>query len=159
MLKRPQEPLEKIKIREVSRWLADNIKQVGIDIEGYEHEISNYFIRHVIKNHGNEKKEASRGNISVRDEDFEKIPEIIDCPDYVVLGAKRNNNDRIIYIKHGTDSTALYFEEILTGKSNKSLRGNTLYKAKKTLDKQGIIKNITISGKTDVSNAKIIRKV
>jgi hypothetical protein len=50
----------------------------------------------VIKNHENEKTEASRGNVPIKDEDFEHIPEIIEHPDFVIFGAKRNNEDRII---------------------------------------------------------------
>jgi hypothetical protein len=49
----------------------------------------------------------------------------------------------------------LYFEEILCGKTNKSLRGNTMYKTRKILDKSGIIANIGMNGKTDLSNIKI----
>jgi hypothetical protein len=150
-ISRHQEPLEKIAIGKVDRWTADNAKKVGVNIEGYEHEISNYFIRHVLKNHGNEKTETKRGNLPITGEDFEKIPDIIEHPDYAIFGAKRNNGERIIYIKKAKNGTILYFEEILTGKVNKSLRGNTLYKTKKTLDKDGMIANIRINGKTDLS--------
>jgi hypothetical protein len=154
-LKRPQEPLEKVSIGKVEYWIVQNVKDMGINIEGYEHEISNYFIRHVLKSHGDEKKESSRGNLPIEDEDFEEIPTIIEHPDFTIFGAKRNNEDRIIYIKNMKNGAMLYFEEILTGKNNQSLRGNTMYKTKKILDKQGIIANIGINGKTDMSKIKI----
>jgi hypothetical protein len=151
----PQAPLQKVKIGKVGFWIVEKAKEVGINIDGFEHEISNYFIRHVIKNHGNEKKEASRGNLPITDEDFEKIPSLIEHPDYAIFGAKRNSDDRIIYIKYAENGTMLYFEEILTGKGNKSLRGNTMYKTAKILDKDGILANINMNGKTDLSKIKI----
>lgn len=152
---RSQDPLEKIKIKQVDPWTIENTKKLGIDIEGYEHEISNYFIYHVIKNHGNEKTELTRGNVPITDEDLERIPEIIGHPDFVIFGARRNNEDRIIYVKYTANGTILYFEEILRGKSNRSLRGNTMYKTKKTLNRNDILANIRINGKTDLSKIKI----
>jgi hypothetical protein len=134
--KRPQEPLEKVFIKQVDPWMVKNAKDVSIDIEGYGHEISNYFIRHVIKSHGNEKTELDRGNVPVIDTDFEKIPEIIESPDYVIFGGKRKGIEKIIYVKYAEKKTVLYFEEILTGQKNKSLRGNTLYKSEKITPEQ-----------------------
>jgi hypothetical protein len=154
-IKRPQEPLEKIPVKKVDSWTVKNARDIGIDIDGYTHEISNYFIRHVLKTHGDEKTELDRGNFPIRDSDLERIPEMIVNPDYVVFGGKRNGIDKIIYVKYAEKGTALYFEEILTGERNRSLRGNTLYKTRKPLDKDGILKNIKGVGRTDLSNAKI----
>jgi hypothetical protein len=151
----PQEPLEKIKLGVVSPLIVENVRGIGANIDGYGHEISNYFIRHVIKNHGSAKKEADRGNLPIRDDDFQRIPDIIEKPDYIIFGAKRNNGDRIIYAKSLEDGTMLYFEEILTGKGNRSLRGNTMYKTKKILNKEGVIANIGMNRKTDLSKIKI----
>jgi cobalamin biosynthesis Co2+ chelatase CbiK len=39
-IKRPQEPLEKVKMGKVEHWIVQNAKDMGIDIEGYEHEIT-----------------------------------------------------------------------------------------------------------------------
>ncbi|GHU02314.1 hypothetical protein FACS1894147_03930 [Spirochaetia bacterium] len=153
--KRPQEPLQKVKIGKVAPWIVKNAMEVGIDINGYEHEVSNYFIQHVIKNHANAKKEENRGNLPITDEDFEKIPLIIEKPDYAIFGAKRNNEDRIIYVKGLNNGTMLYFEEILIGDKNKSLRGRTMYKTRKTLDRGGVLANIQMNRKTDMSNIKI----
>ncbi|GHU10505.1 hypothetical protein FACS1894151_09920 [Spirochaetia bacterium] len=154
-IKRPQDPLEKVSIGKVMPWIVEYAKETGMHIEGYEHEISNYFIRHVIKSHGNGEKEASRGNLPIVDEDFENIPSIIDRPDYAIFGAKRNNEDRIIYVKSIDNGTMLYFEEILTGEKNKSLRGRTMYKTRKILDRDGVLANIQMNRKTDLSKIKI----
>jgi hypothetical protein len=154
-IKSPQEPLEKVTIGKVEPWVVQNASEVGLKIEGYEHEISNYFIRHVLKTHGDEKKETARGNMPIHGDDFDRIPSIIKNPDYAVFGAKRNKEDRIIYAKNLEDGTMLYFEEVLTGKSNKSLRGRTMYKTKKTLNFNGILANIQMNRKTDLSEIKI----
>jgi hypothetical protein len=154
-IKRPQEPLQKFFVKRVDPWIVKNAKDVSIDIDGYEHEISNYFIRHVIKTHGNEKTELDRGNFPITDSDFEKIPEVIENPDYVVFGGERKGIKKIIYVKYAEKGTVLYFEEVLPGQKNKALRGNTLYKTRKPLDKEGVLQNIKGIGKTDLSNAKI----
>jgi hypothetical protein len=154
-IKIPQVPLEKVTIGKVESWIVQNASEVGLNIEGYEHEISNYFIRHVLKNHGNEKKEAARGNLPIHGDDFDRIPSIIKEPDYAIFGAKRNKEDRIIYAKNLEDGTMFYFEEILTGKSNKSLRGRTMYKTRKILNLDGVLANIQMNRKTDLSEIKI----
>jgi hypothetical protein len=151
----PQEPLIKVELGAVSPWIVENARDVGLCIDGYRHEISNYFIRHVLKNHGDEKKEAARGNLSIQGDDFDRIPSIIKKPDYAIFGAKRNKESRIIYAKSFEEGTMLYFEEILTGKGNKSLRGRTMYKTKKILDRDGVLANIQINRKTDLSEIKI----
>jgi hypothetical protein len=157
-IKKPQEPLVKISIGKVDDWLIKKADDQGVDIHGYVHEISNYFIRHVIRNHGDEKREIARGNLPVTDDDFQRIPAIIEHPDYIIIGAKRNNEERIIYVKSDEkeeNGTTLYFEEILRGSTNRSLRGNTMYKTKKTLNQGQVLANIKINGKTDLSDIKI----
>jgi hypothetical protein len=155
MKKRPQQSLEKVKIGKVKTGIIEKAKDMGIDIEGHYHEVSNYFIRHVLKNHGDEKKEMGRGNLPINDRDFMQIPVILEYPDFIIVGAKRNNKDRMIYIKYTENGTMFYFEEILTGKSNKTLRGNTMYRSRKKLDKAGIIANVGMNGKTDTVKIKI----
>jgi hypothetical protein len=106
-IKHLQKPLEMVKIGKVEHRIVQNTKDTGIDIEGYEHEISNYFIRHVLKSHGDHKKEAARGNLPIEDKDFEQIPAIIEHPDYAIFGAKRNGENRLIYIKIIENGTML----------------------------------------------------
>jgi hypothetical protein len=50
--------------------LFQNSGEVGLNSEGYEHELSNYFIRHVLKNHGDEKKEAAGANLPISGDDW-----------------------------------------------------------------------------------------
>jgi len=154
--RRNNQGFEKIPIGKVDRWLIDEAKEVGLDIDGFEHEITNEFVAHVMNEHGNEKKEKSRGQIAVKEGDFKKIPEIVKKPDMAIVGAKRESKDMVIYAKEMPDGTTLYFEEVLSGKDNKTLRGKTMFKRKDGLDREKVINIITNREKTDVSKAKII---
>jgi hypothetical protein len=125
-----------------------------LDIDGFEHEITDEFVAHAIKNHGNEKIEKIRGQIALKESDFGNIPEIVKKPDIAIVGAKRKNENMVIYAKEMQDGTTLYFEEILSGK--KTLRGKTMYKRMGGIDKEKLLNIITNREKTDVLNAKVI---
>jgi len=127
-----------------------------LNIDGFEHEITSEFVAHTIKKHGNEKIEMSRGQIAVKESDFDKIPEIVKNPNIAIIGAKRNSKDMVIYAKEIQDGTTLYFEEVLSGNKNKTLRGKTMYKRQGGIEKEKLINIITNREKTNVSKAKII---
>jgi len=147
---------EKIPIGKVEKWLVDSAKEVGLDIEGYEHEITNEFHTHVMNYHGNEKTESKRGNIAIKESDFAQIPSIIEKPDYTIVGGKRKDKSVIVYAKKVNDGSTLYFEEILDGKDNRTLRGKTMYKRKGDVDEKNLTAIVTMNEKTDLSEAKIV---
>jgi hypothetical protein len=111
--------------------------------------------------HGNEKTETARGQIAIKEDDFKTIPEIIKSPDYVIVGGKyitgnSKGKDFFAYAKKLDDGTTHYFEEVLDGKKNRSLRGKTLYKQKGMTDEQKFF-NIVSNNKTvNLSKAKTI---
>jgi hypothetical protein len=127
-----------------------------LDIAGFEHEITDEFVAHTIKNHGNEKTEAERGQIALKESDFGNIPEIVKKPDLAIVGAKRKNKDMVVYAKKMQDGTTLYFEEVLDGRKNKTLRSKTMFKRKDGLDREKLINVVTNKEKTDISKAKIV---
>jgi hypothetical protein len=150
-------PTVKTPLVKVSEVIVNNVLQVtGIDVTGFNHEITNDFIRHIINNHSDAKSELSRGNLPIKDVDFEKIPDIISRPTYTVFGAKRDGSQKIVYVKNEVDGSSFYFEEILSGKKNKSLRSNTFYKTNRVLDQSQILKTIEKNHKTDISQAVIV---
>jgi len=149
---------EKLLIGKVEKWLVDEAKKVGLDIDGFQHEITNEFAIHVLNRHGNEKGEASKGLIAIKEADFGNIPEIVKNPDYAIIGARRKNEDFVIYAKKMSDGTTLYFEEVLRGRSNRTLRGKTMYKRKDDLDKEMFLNIVTNRDKTDVSNAQVVNR-
>ncbi len=59
----------------------------------------------------------SRGKLLVSAAEIELIPQRIDSPDALVLGAKTNlGRDQIGYLKRLEDGTTLYLEELRTGR-------------------------------------------
>jgi hypothetical protein len=146
-------------IGKATKWLVDHAKDIGIDIDGFEHEITDYFKRHVLKEHGNLEKERAKGQIAVNENDFEKISEIVGNPTLVMIGAKRDNKNVIYYVKKMEDVTFLYTEEILFGNKNKGLQSKTMYKRKKDINEK-IFKNIvSMNKRTDITKAIIVGPV
>jgi hypothetical protein len=113
----------------VEECVAQEIKRkAGVDVAGYRHTIDLSGVNHAIKNHGNEKSEAARGQIAITEKDFEKIPELITSPDSIsYIGKDAKRNDVIRYAKKFNDELYL-FEEIRTGR--KELAFETMYKRK-----------------------------
>jgi hypothetical protein len=113
----------------VGEYLAQEIKNMlGIDVSVYRHTIDVSGVNHTIKNHGNAKSEASRGQIAITEEDFVKIPEILTSPDNIShAGKDAKGNDVIRYTKKFNDEIYL-FEEIRTGR--KEFAFETMYKRK-----------------------------
>jgi hypothetical protein len=150
-------PFEKESIGKAAKWLINNAKEVGIDIKGFEHEITNYFINHVLNRHGDPCTEKSLGQIPVKEDDFNSIADIVKNPDYAIIGAKRNGEDVLFYAKRMEDGSTVYLEEILNGKNNKTLRSKTLFRKKDDIDdKNTFLKIASGYGKTDLSKIKTV---
>jgi hypothetical protein len=155
--KEGEEKFEKIPIGKVEKWLIDEAKEVGLDIDGYDHEITNHFVNHVMNEHGDERTEKSRGNIAIKESDFNLIPEILKSPDFTIVGAKRGDQNIIIHSKKMDDGTTIYFEEVLSGEKNKTLRGKTMYKRISTdIDEDKLKSIVTMNEKTDLSKTKVV---
>ena len=147
---------DKSTIGKVEKWLADEARKVGLDIDGFKHEITSDFVSHVRKHHAHEKFESRKGQIAVEEADFGRIPELIRNPDYAIVGARRNNKNFLIYAKKMATGTMLYFEEVLEGRKNRALRGKTLFKIKGDIDEKKLASIVTLNGKTDLTRAKKI---
>lgn len=138
----------------VADWFVDIAKQSGFDFSGYEHETTNHFENHVLKEHG-KGNENDPANVPVEQKDFDRIKDIIDSPDFIAFGVKREGEDRVIYAKSFDDGTTLYFEEILDGKKNKKLRGKTMFKRTDKVTGEKLKKILSSNRKNDVSEMKI----
>jgi hypothetical protein len=159
--KERQEKLNDFKkwsVGKAAEWLVEHAKEVQIDIDGFEHEISNYFLNHVLKEHGNPEREKARGQIAINEDDFEKIAGIVENPDHAMIGAKRNGKDVLYFVKKMDDGTTIYVENVINNKDNKGLLGKTMFKRVKDVSKDKF-KNIVSMNRTDVSNAKIVSPV
>ena len=149
--------LEKLSIGKASQWLVEHAKETGIDIDGFEHEITDYFKNHVLKEHGNSEKEKAKGQIAINENDFDKISNIVEYPDYVIIGAKRDGKDVLYYVKKISDGTLLYVEDVLN--NNKNLRGKTMFKKIKDINKRKVSNIVSMNKATDISKAKIVSPV
>ena len=145
---------DKITVGNAEKWLVAEAKKAGLDIDGFKHEMTSDFVRHVRKHHAHEKFEAGRGQVAITEADFGRIPELIKSPDYVIVGARRGDKSFLIYAKKMADGTMLYFEEVLAGRKNRALRRKTLFKMKGDIDEKKLASIVTLNGKTDISKAK-----
>lgn len=124
---------QKLVIGIVSKDLAKKAKENGFDITGYEHNLDVSGTRHTLKTHGNEKKEDSRGQIAITDEDFEKIPDVVYTPDNISFGETDAKDTPLIkYSKKFDDGTVIYVEEIRT--RQKTLTIKSMWKQKNIAD-------------------------
>ena len=152
--KRKEHDKTEVEIGEVTDVLAENALLHGYDIRGYKHTLDNYFVQHVMKQHGNQKAETARGNIAITEDDIRRIPDILSAPDFIVYGSTaRTGNKAITFIKAEAGST-VFVEEIRTGR--KKLAGQTIYKTAGTTDASSIKK---IPGLTSENGSDMIRIV
>lgn len=78
-------------------------------------------LRHIFSRHSNEKIEKSRGQIAIKQADFDRIPDVIANPDRLVFGFKTDSGlNGIGYIKKMDDGSVLYLEEVRTGRRTMS---------------------------------------
>ena len=145
----------KTTIGKSEQWLIEAAASIGLDFSVLCHEITSDFKRHVIKRHGNEESEKAFGQIPVQESDFEKIPDIVNTPDYVIIGAKSKGRDILAYAKALDDITFLYFAEVLNSKRNKTLRGKTMYKRNGPINASQFLKIISTARGVDITMSKI----
>lgn len=157
-------PFAKCELKKIDEWQIEEAKECGLNLEGYKHEITTDFIAHVVKNHSNVITEAQRGNIAVTEKDLASLNDVISSPDRVVYGVTNKvfvagqiiERPSIIYAKNMSDGTSLYFEEVLDGNKNHSMRGKTFWKKANEISDKSLL-NIIGSNKsvTNIKNAKI----
>jgi hypothetical protein len=139
----------KIVITKPQEWLIEAALSIGLDYSGLSHEVTIFFLEHVIKRH-------NQGNLAITEGDYKKLLGLVKAPDLAIIGATRGKKTFNAYAKRTGGETYLYFDEVMDSKRNKALRGSTFYKIRKQLDMDGFIGIITMNGKSDVSKAKRI---
>jgi len=129
------------------------VRQAGDDIAGYRHIITPTFMRHAYRHHGDPKREASRGNIAVTEEDFEYIPELLDMPDFMITGLVYKNEKRIVYGKY-LQGTTLFIEQAQTKK--KTLASVSFYKVNAVRTVDTVFETLERDRRYDTARAKKI---
>ena len=128
------------------QWLIEAAASIGLDYAGLSHEITNFFLNHVINRHGH-------GPMPILKTDIAKIPAIVKAPDMAIIGIRRKGLFNA-YAKRIDGKTFLYFDEVLVSTHNKALRGSTFYTITKPLAMSGFEKIVTMNGKSDLTKAK-----
>jgi hypothetical protein len=78
----------------------------------YSHALSNHYVRHMLKSHGNPQTEASRGQIAITPEDIKQIPYIVANSQAAQHAGKKLGADTIRYFYDSPDGTTTILEEI-----------------------------------------------
>ena len=105
--------------------------ETGIDISGWKHSIGEADIRHILKKHGNEKTENSRGQRAVTQQDIEKLPEILsDFDDMQYSGTNEFGNETFL-VKKRIDDEIYCAQEVWTGRKKMVVKSMWIKKAKK----------------------------
>ncbi len=112
------DPRARVTIGGVSDWLVEAVaEQGGPDLTGYSHMIDLSAVRHIERKHGDEGAERSRGQLPVRDEDIEAIPDILASPDFVATGVVgKRGQDVLAFLKRADDGSLLLLEERRSGR-------------------------------------------
>ena len=147
---------EKTVIGKPEPWLVEAAKAAGLDISGLTHEVTNNFVAHCKKQHGNTKIEKDRGQLPIVSADIELIPDIVKNPDCVIIGIKKYGQIFNAYLRKGGDGAVIYYEEILNSKKNKSLRSKTMYKKMGTVSNENFLKIVSNNANTDISGTKMV---
>jgi hypothetical protein len=145
-----------IEVREIGKpvkWLIEAAESIGLAFMGLTHDITNEFINHSMKRHGDPKV---HGAAAITEADFENISGIVKTPDHAIIGAIRKEDLINAYAKIDNGITYFYFEKVLISRKNNSLRGKTFYKVTRPLTFSEILRNISSNGKTDIAMARIL---
>jgi hypothetical protein len=146
---------QKAVIAPVHQWVVDAAKAQGIDLDGYSHVIDGSAVNHAMNRHSDVAIEKSRGQLPISKADFDRIPEVIDSPDRVVLGTKtKGNKDQVGYIKRMDDGTTLHLEEVRSGKKELAMVSMRKYPATKDFD--AIADTLPSNARGDGGNKTII---
>lgn len=122
--------LEEYSYADVDSKEAEEIKKAtGLDLEGYEHSISNMGVRHAQIKHGDPKLEDFRGQVAISEQDIEMIPYITRHYDSVILSPEKSEGRPILIYKKRIGEEYVYLEIVL-GKNKKKLRFKDLWKKK-----------------------------
>lgn len=134
--KKVKDKVERVVIGGITKRQAKDFAEQGIEVDNaWVHSFESSAVSHNQKHHGNEKAEASRGQIAITAEDYGRIPEILEAYDKVSKSSnktKGTENEVIIYEKGFDDGYVYYLEE--KRDNRKSLAFHTMYKKKKGTD-------------------------
>ena len=102
--------------------------KTSLDLSGYSRILDKSSIKHTIKQHGNIKKEQSRGQIAITPLYFELVKEIAKSENLIYCSKNKLGNDCLFY-EAFIGKLIFYIEEVRVGRKQLCLQ--TMYKRKK----------------------------
>jgi hypothetical protein len=101
----------------------------GLDLTGYRHVIDRSGVNHAFKRHGSESTEAAQGQSALTEEDWARVPDIIQNYDRVEKAPGRTKTGlEVIRYEKRYNGTTYYLEEIRVGR--KTLAAASMWKKK-----------------------------
>jgi hypothetical protein len=114
---------------EVKSLLEDEME---FNFDEYSFQIDIYAIKHILKEHGNESKEDTRGQIAVNDEDILLMLDVLQFPDLILNSGKNKlGKETITFIKQ-IDNRYVIIQEVRTGRKTVALNSMRIFKTKRT---------------------------
>ena len=114
---------------EVKALLEDKMEH---NFDEYSFQIDIYAIKHILKEHANESKEDSRGQVAVNDEDILLVLDVLQFPDLILNSGKNKlGKETITFIKQ-IDNRYVIIQEVRTGRKTVALNSMRIFKTKRT---------------------------
>jgi hypothetical protein len=137
--------------------ISDGEFLLSVDGDGYRHTTTAQRIRHIYKQHGNEKTEKARGQIAVTESDIELIPDIMSDYSYIVKNIAYKEKNSAIYAKQDGQSTYIYIEEI--GKKRRRASTATFFKLNTRKNADSLLEMLADNSNYNLSTVEVISGV
>ena len=115
----------------ISQHISQVLKKYGINTFGFTADLNTSFVNHAIIGHGNPSVEEKQGQIAVDYDDFSKIPNVINNPDYIVIEKYKDGSIGLVFVKNMEKNTPFVVE--LPSRKKKRLLAKTMYKKRRAI--------------------------
>ena len=115
----------------ISQHISQVLKKYGINTFGFTADLNTSFVNHAIIEHGNPSVEEKQGQIAVNYDDFSKIPNVINNPDYIVIERYKDSSIGLVFVKNMEENTPFVVE--LRSRKKKRLLAKTMYKKRRAI--------------------------
>lgn len=115
----------------ISQHISQVLKKYGINTFGFTADLNTSFVNHAIIEHGNQSVEEKQGQIAVDYDDFSKIPNVINNPDYIVIERYKDGSIGLVFVKNMEENTPFVVE--LPSRKKKRLLAKTMYKKRRAI--------------------------
>jgi uncharacterized membrane protein YgaE (UPF0421/DUF939 family) len=105
-------------------------EQFEKDLTDYIFQIDMYSIRHIFKEHGDSKKEASRGQIAITESNLMFVLDVLLEPDLFFYDGKSRLGKDVFLFQKLIDNKYVVIKEIREGKKRIALHSMRIFKAK-----------------------------